>query len=224
MAGMMVGEFQRDMFPVREYRTDDCAVFWKTRERFGGLSNMAGGWPLLVGGVRVPSSEALYQACRFPDRPDVQRRILAQSSPMSAKMVSKPYRGEEDRADWEAVRVEVMAWCLRVKLAQHWGRFSRLLFSTGGRPIVERSRKDDFWGAKLSPDEPDVLVGRNVLGRLLDDLRQQARETPEAAREMPPLPLALADFRLPPPLRSADIRAPRFAPLPAAGGERPALI
>ena len=219
----MVRGPQRDSFPVREYRAGECAIFWKTREQFGGLSNMAGGWPLRVDGVRVPSSEALYQACRFPDRPDVQRRILAQSSPMAAKMVSKPYRGEEDRADWEEVRVEVMAWCLGVKLAQHWGRFSDLLLSTDGRPIVERSRKDDFWGAKARPDDPGALVGRNVLGRLLEDLRAKVREAPDASRAMPSLPLSLTDFHLPSPPEKADFRAPRIAPLPATEGGHPAL-
>ena len=212
---------QRNPFPVREYRAGECAVFWKTREQFGGLSNMAGGWPLRVDGIRVPSSEALYQACRFPDRPDVQKRILAQSSPMAAKMVSKPFRGEEDRADWEDVRVEVMAWCLRVKLAQHWGRFSELLLSTDERPIVERSRKDDFWGAKAHPDDPDALVGRNVLGALLEDLRTKVRTTPDLVRDMPPLPPSLAGFRL---LAESKVRAPRYAPPPATGSERPALV
>ena len=201
----------------------ECAVFWKTRERFGGLSNMAGGWPLQVDGVCVTSSEALYQACRFPDRPKVQERILAQASPMSAKMVSKPYRGKEGRADWEEVRVEVMEWCLRVKLAQHWGRFSELLLSTGYRPIVERSRRDDFWGAKIHQDDPETLVGRNVLGRLLDDLRAKVRETPDAVREMPPLPPSLKNFHLPHSPKAANVRYPLFAPLPTAGDEHPTL-
>ena len=204
---------QHNSFPRREYRAGECAVFWKTREQFGGLSNMAGGWRLRVHGIPVPSSEALYQACRFPDRPDVQERIIAQSSPMAAKMVSKPYRGEEDRPNWDNVRVEVMDWCLRVKLAQHWGRFSKLLLSTGDRPIVERSRRDDFWGAKLSPDDTKTLVGQNVLGCLLEDLRTQVRETPEAIRNMPPPPPVLADFRLLQPPKAENVRTLRHAPL-----------
>jgi type I restriction enzyme, S subunit len=121
----------------RTYRPTESAVFLKTNERFGGLSNMAPGFPVIVNGVRIRTSEALYQACRFPGRPDVQRQIIDDPSPMTAKMRSKPLRGDT-RSDWEAVRVNIMRWCLRVKLAQNWQTFGRLLLSTGDMPIVEK--------------------------------------------------------------------------------------
>jgi len=67
-----------------------------------------------------------------------------------------------------------MRWCIRVKLVQNWRRFSSLLLATGNRPIVEKSWKDSFWGAK--PLEDGRLVGRNVLGRLLMELREELRQ------------------------------------------------
>ena len=154
---------------VRTYDPATSVVFLKTKERFGGLSNMAPGFPLRVNGVRIRTSEALYQACRFPHRPDVQRRIIDERSPMTAKMKGKPFR-EHTRSDWDSVRVKIMRWCLRVKLAQNWDEFSRLLLATGDRSIVEQSRRDDFWGAK--PTEDGTLVGTNALGRLLMELRE----------------------------------------------------
>jgi len=154
---------------VRTYDPAASVVFLKTKERFGGLSNMAPGYPLRINGVRIRTSEALYQACRFPHMPDVQRLIIDQHSPMTAKMRSKPYRNQS-RPDWDAVRVKIMRWSLRVKLAQNWREFGRLLLATHDRPIVERSRKDDFWGAKV--EEDGTLVGMNVLGRLLMELRE----------------------------------------------------
>jgi len=42
------------------YHPGESAVFCKTKERFGGLSNMAAGFPLLVCGVECRTSEALY--------------------------------------------------------------------------------------------------------------------------------------------------------------------
>src|SRR5581483_637496 len=99
----------------------------------------------------------------------VQRLIIGQTSPMTAKMKSKPHR-KDSRPDWDRVRVKVMRWCLRVKLAQNWAKFSELLLRTGDRPIVEESRRDEFWGAK--PVDEQTLVGRNVLGRLLMELRE----------------------------------------------------
>jgi ribA/ribD-fused uncharacterized protein len=171
----------------RTYNRQDCAVFRKTAEEFGGLSNMAGSYPLRVNGVHILTSEALYQACRFPHLPDVQRLIIAQRSPMTAKMKSKPYR-KDSRSDWDAVRVGIMRWCLRVKLAQNWERFGSLLLSTGERPIVEDSRKDDFWGAK--PVDEEALIGTNVLGRLLMELRELLRGSDaDSLRVVSPPPL-----------------------------------
>ena len=154
------------------YLRAECVVFRKTKDTWGGLSNMAGGFPLSIAGVRILTSEALYQACRFPKRPDVQRAIIAAKSPMSAKMAGKPYRAAT-RSDWDQVRMDVMRWCLRVKLKQSWASFEPLLWATGDRDIVEDSHKDTFWGAKASKENPDVLIGDNVLGRLLVELRQE---------------------------------------------------
>jgi type I restriction enzyme S subunit len=157
---------------TRTYGRASSVVFLKTDAPFGGLSNMAGGFPLHVQGTRIYTSEALYQACRFPHLPEVQRLIIGQASPMTAKMKSKPYR-KDSRPDWDRVRVKVMRWCLRVKLAQNWAKFSELLLRTGDRPIVEESRRDDFWGAK--PVDEQTLVGMNVLGRLLMELREAVK-------------------------------------------------
>jgi type I restriction enzyme S subunit len=178
--------------PLEEstYHRPDCVVFLKTHEAFGGLSNMAAGYPLVVNGVRILTAEALYQACRFPHLPEVQKLIVGQASPMAAKMKSKPYR-KDSRPDWEQVNVEIMRWCLHVKLAQNWERFGELLLSTGEKPIVEESKKDAFWGAK--PTEAETLVGRNVLGKLLMELREQVQgQDAEQLREVEPL--ALPDF------------------------------
>lgn len=174
----MLSNSQRPTDQTRTYDRASSVVFLKTRELFGGLSNMAGGFPLHVQGTRIYTSEALYQACRFPHLPEVQRLIIGQASPMTAKMKSKPHR-KESRPDWDRVRVKVMRWCLRVKLAQNWEKFSELLLRTGDRQIVEESRKDDFWGAK--PVEDGTLVGINVLGRLLMELREAVKSQASSA-------------------------------------------
>lgn len=191
----------------RTYTRRDCAVFRKTDEAFGGLSNMAPGFPVRVNGVRVMTIEALYQASRFPHLPDVQRLIIEQHSPMTAKMVSKPHR-KDSRADWDKVRITVMRWCLRLKLSQHWSKFSQLLLSTGDRAIVEDSKKDDFWGAV--PSDGETLVGLNVLGRLLMELREEIKKGAELRRVEAP---AIENFLLfGEPLQVVDFRADKNAP------------
>lgn len=152
---------------------------------------MAPGYPIALLGRRVRTAEALYQACRFPHLPNVQRMILLEVSPMTAKMRSKPYRGQS-RSDWDDVRVPIMKWCLRVKLLANWSRFSALLLETGDRAIVEDSRRDDYWGAKLNQDS--LLEGRNVLGRLLMELREKLRSDLDSLRCLSPVPIS--DFLL----------------------------
>lgn len=178
---------------LREYLRSESVVVHKTKESFGGLSNMAAGFPLRINGFRVPTSEALYQACRFPHLPDVQREIIAQHSPMTAKMKGKPHR-KATRSDWDNVRHRVMRWCLRVKLAQHYKEFGRLLLATKEKPIVEQSRKDEYWGAILMRDG-ETLVGENVLGRLLMEIREALKNDPDEKLRLVP-PLGVPNFML----------------------------
>ena len=174
----------RDNDQIRTYYRPDSIVFLKTKEAFGGLSNMAGGFPLCVNGIHIRTSEALYQACRFPHLPAVQRLIIEQRSPMTAKMKSRKHH-QDSRTDWDWVRVKIMRWCLRVKLIQNWDAFSELLLETRDQLIVEQSRKDDFWGAK--PVDTQTLVGVNALGRLLMELREDVKTEGQGAflREEP---------------------------------------
>ena len=179
---------------LRTYNRGEVVVVYKTKENFGGLSNMASGYPLQINGVHILTTEALYQACRFPHLPDLQREIIAQHSPMTAKMKSKPYQ-MESRADWDKVRHKVMRWCLRVKLAQNYEEFGRLLLATIDRPIVEQSRKDDYWGAKLADETGDILIGQNVLGRLLMELREKLKKDSDGTLKIVP-PIGVPDFFL----------------------------
>lgn len=161
---------------TRTFNRGQCIVFLKTKEAFGGLSNMAGGFPLEVNGTRILTSEALYQACRFPHLPDIQFLIIQAPSPITAKMTSRAYR-HNSRPDWNQVRIKIMRWCLRVKLAQHKQMFGNLLLATGDKLIVEESSSDSFWGAKSVGDH--ALVGANILGRLLMETRHSLRNETE---------------------------------------------
>lgn len=191
---------QPEATQIRTYDPASCVVFRRTREKWGGLSNMAAGYPLMVNDVPIRTSEALYQACRYPHRPDLQRQIIAERSPMTAKMRGKPYR-KKSRPHWEKLggfdrtleSIKIMRWCLRVKLAQNWSSFGNLLLSTGGKDIVEHSRRDDFWGAKET--EEGLLIGLNVLGRLLKELREEIKvEDHENFKQVEPL--AIPNFFL----------------------------
>lgn len=175
------------------YNANECCVFRKTKELYGGLSNMASGFPLTVNGIHILSSEALYQASRFPHLSDVQVKIIKEKSPMSAKMVGKPFRSNS-RPDWDETRIKIMRWCLRVKLAQNFIEFGKLLESTFDKPIVEDSSKDDFWGAIRDKQDGNILKGTNALGRLLMELRQFYNEKRYSYEMFVVEPLSIPDF------------------------------
>lgn len=173
------------------YKIQDVAVFQKNDDPFGKLSNMAA-LPLVVNNVPIRTSEALYQLCKFPLSPSAQKSIIEQKSPMGAKYKSRSFASHV-RSDWQRIRVDVMRWCLAVKLAQHYDEFGSELRSTGNRPIVERSKVDSFWGAK--PKGQDLLVGQNVLGQLLMELRDVLLNgSPEVLKSVEPL--KIQDFNL----------------------------
>lgn len=153
----------------RVYDLALVAGFQKTRAKYGGLSNMATGYPMVVNDLHFDSSEALYQACRFPHQADLQRHISSISSPMAAKMEAHKNVGQT-RRDWQSINIQAMRWCLKIKLSQNLLRFGAVIDETGDLPIVEISRKDNFWGAIPQPD--GSLRGCNVLGRLEMELRQ----------------------------------------------------
>lgn len=186
---------ENSKYQERIYNASEIAFFKKTKEAFGGLSNMAAGFPLEINGVPMLTSEALYQACRFPHLPEVQQLIIKEKSPMTAKMVGKPYRSQS-REDFEDVKVDIMRWCLRVKLAQNFIEFGKLLLSTNNKPIVEDSHKDTFWGAVRDKKDENILRGVNALGRLLMQLREQYLENPYSWKLLYIEPLKIPNFKL----------------------------
>lgn len=188
-------DMENSKYQERIYNASEIAFFKKTKEAFGGLSNMAAGFPIEINGIPILTSEALYQACRFPHLPEVQQLIIKEKSPMTAKMVGKPYRSQS-REDFENVKVDIMRWCLRVKLAQNFFEFSKLLISTNNRPIVEDSHKDAFWGAVRDKKNENILTGVNALGRLLMQLREQYLDNPFSWKLVYVEPLKIPNFKL----------------------------
>ena len=147
-----------------------AAVFCKARDPLGILGNMAGGAPFVdpATGLRWSSSEAWYQAQRFPHLPELQEEIRLAGNGFLAKRHAHAHVGES-RTDWLEVNVEMMWEALLLKSTNR--RFVDELLSTDDREIVELSMRDAFWGAK--PQGDGTYRGANVLGQLLMQLRAQ---------------------------------------------------
>lgn len=160
--------------PSRTYDARQAIVFCRMRDPYGELANTHSRLPVRVGSiVEAPNAEALYQALRFED-PGLQRPVLAQKNPMKAKYTAHDSI-HETRSDWQRARIEAMRLTIRLKSAHH-PFLQQMLLDTGDLPIVERSSKDDFWGAKPQGQQ---LVGVNALGRLWMELRAELRQSPE---------------------------------------------
>ncbi len=183
------------MLAMITYRKSEVACFFTKEDPNWELSNMAGQMPVYFPLERIlknrwNSSEQLYQASKYgtdvkcvPESntdadPCVRNRIRDQDSIRGAKMTQKcAVKAGLVRLDWdspEEIRLKSMLWVLELKLFWNPWTFGRVLKNTGDKPIVEISRKDDFWGCKEV--EPGILVGRNHLGLILMDVRSRLEE------------------------------------------------
>ena len=193
--GQNLGEhITTNLDPTQQWSLAQSATFKKTSEEFGGFSNMAGKAaglnPLTIANTQIRTSEHLYQACRYPDRTDIQQVILDQASPMFAKRVAKKKEHLAIcRTDWDAIQLDIMRWAIRVKLAYNYDQLGREFLLSGQRSIVEIAPKDTtngrYWGTVL---QGQVLVGTNVMGQLLMELRQEFRTKSRQELSVVPTP------------------------------------
>ena len=164
---------------MRIYARDEVCGFRFCRTAWGAFSNFQPlPVPIAAGPWTFAASESLYQACKFAVRPDVQQRIAEAPSAREAADIGRtPGLGIDP--GWNAQRVDVMRWVLRLKREANEAEIDALLAATGDRPIVEVSARDAWWGAKPVAGRYE---GNNVLGRLWMELRQQLRDGDGAAR------------------------------------------
>ena len=164
---------------MRTYIKEQACAFRFTKAAWGAFSNFQPlAVPIMAGPWSCPTSENLYQACKFPAHPDVQQRIAEASTARDAAAIGRT-SGLGIDPGWNAQRVDVMRWVLRMKREPNAAEIDAVLAATGERPIVEVSTRDPWWGARPVVDRYE---GHNVLGRLWMELRHQRRQDDPAAR------------------------------------------
>ena len=163
---------------MRIYIREQACPFRFTNAAWGAFSNFQPlAVPIAAGPWSFQFSESLYQTAKFPARPDIQQRIAEAPTARQAAAIGRtPGLGIDP--GWNAQRVHVMRWVLRMKREANAAEIDAVLAETGGRPIVEVSTRDPWWGARPVADRYE---GHNVLGRLWMELRQQLREDDPAA-------------------------------------------
>ena len=163
---------------IQSYPASECAVFCKTNEEWGILSNMAS-TPIIIEGVEFKSAEHIFQMLKFIEAEYVKKvwqGITANNKiSQNIKMTAKSYEPEHRRADWGSMIVAALKYAMQKKYEQ-CESFRQELDRSKGLYIVEKQanpkKPADTWSAK---QEGDMWVGSNLTGRLLMELRDNGR-------------------------------------------------
>lgn len=120
-------------------------------------------------GVVWPTVEHFYQAMKTESLEE-QAKIRKMDTPGKAKRAGRKVKM---RADWEKIKESIMMEALREKFK---GRdFKQSLLSTGEEEIIEiNTWHDNEWGSCVCVKCRNK-TGRNKLGKLLMQLRQEIR-------------------------------------------------
>ncbi len=145
----------------------------------GWLSNMSP-YKIVVDGIFWKTAEAYFQSLRFAPDDTVRETIRMQKSPMAAKMVAKDNASRMVVVPMSEQDVENMRITLRLKFKCNQIPLEDNLLRTGDRTIIEdcsgrRTDSGAFWGTYELPN--GLLYGRNMLGKLLMDLRREIKNT-----------------------------------------------
>lgn len=165
--------------PLTEHHKldNDQQVFFYEQD-FYVLSNFSA-FNLKFNGLTFPTSEHAYHYEKFAyeragesTNDAFQRRNLAMSikeapSAHEAFKLAERWKGYR-RADWDAVKVDIMREILRAKASQHEYVRCKLL-ATGDRELIEDSWRDDYWGWGPNRD------GQNMLGKLWMEVRAELK-------------------------------------------------
>ena len=145
--------------------------FYSRTDDFGAFSNFAP-HGVEMEGLWWPTVEHYFQAQKFTD--EAQRaRIHACHSPKQAAELGRS-RKVPLRADWEAVKDDIMRAAVLKKFQTHTA-LAELLLSTGEEDIVENAPGDYYWGCGKDGS------GLNRLGEILMETRALIRGAAESA-------------------------------------------
>lgn len=173
-----IQKFYSEYDRIQSYPASECAVFCKTNEEWGILSNMAS-TPIIIEGVEFKSAEHIFQMMKFNEAEYVEKiwkGVTANNKrSQNIKMTAKSYEPEHRRADWGSMIVDALKFAMQKKYEQ-CAKFRQELERSKGLYIVEKQanpkKPADTWSAK---QEDDMWVGSNLTGRLLMELRENGR-------------------------------------------------
>jgi len=154
----------------------------KLNNEYRGFSNFAPSQMVIKGKV-YRTVEHYFQAMKFPDNPGWAEAIRVAPFPARAKALGAQ-KDMRQRDDWNRVREDFMLIGLRAKFSQNPGLLQQLK-DTGTRTLIEAG-PDAYWG------EGRLKNGKNRLGKLLMQVREEMRNVVAAAPAAPAIGVAAA--------------------------------
>jgi ribA/ribD-fused uncharacterized protein len=153
-----------------------------TIERFRGrhffLSNMCPlkNWIVSGTGIRVPTTEHVYQAAKFSD-PEISLHVARAKNGLDAKRLAHDYEmaGAKLIYNWQVAKFGVMRVALWRKYAENKDMRDMLLATGDARLVEGNDWGDEVWG--VCPVGSNN--GENHLGLLHEEMRQKIRAHPE---------------------------------------------
>jgi len=124
--------------------------------------------------------EHFYQAAKATNRYDVKKIMLAET-PREAKKIG---RRIELREDWDAVKISVMQLALEEKFSGNLR--TSLIFTLPHKLVEGNTWHDNFWG-DCRCGKCSNISGANILGKLLESVREKLYENELVKARMLPL-------------------------------------
>ena len=138
------------------------AIYFSSKSKqYGCLSNFSH-HGFMLDGVRWASVEHYYQAQKYAGSPAAEL-IRKAPTPRKARKAGR-HRSVTVRADWEAIKEQVMYRAVKAKFEQNRG-LRELRLATGDDELIHQSNSGFLWGAGEDGS------GDNRLGSLLVEIR-----------------------------------------------------
>jgi ribA/ribD-fused uncharacterized protein len=147
------------------------------------LSNFWIGEPIIWNGLAFATAEHAYQWSKTEDLGERELILFTWEQGDDSVIVRPSTPGEAKRMgakctklpDWDEIKTGIMLDILRAKFTQD-GKLRQMLLNTGDALLIEGNKwHDNFWGSCHC--EKCGNKGRNVLGNLLMQVREELRQT-----------------------------------------------
>lgn len=116
-------------------------------------------------GIKFPTVEHAFQAAKTLSH--YERQMISEAgTPGSAKAMG---RKVQLRSNWEEIKDDIMKICLKQKFKH--SILCRLLLSTGNAELIEGNYWHDNHFGNCYCEKCKNIIGQNILGKLLMEIR-----------------------------------------------------